>query len=316
MAVTLMLSGDALERHFARRLRGLFTRYEEVWRAIVVPLRVPGDIQLRLVDPNIEWFAMSHYSMYCYLGMASEYLAQAPERPYWYDDVFVHLQAARDLYREVLVSLTQIWGKAFAHLDDSRSALNHAINDLSPDSSDFDKKLAKDDLIVRSYRDAMAHDPRLGQRISNGHLLVPHHRHLPPKRMKQPPLLWSAIKSLPDTEMVRLDEMARSLLDRTLVNINGRWKGVGAAMLLLPANETYQQMAMIGKFSPYDSEPEPSDDQWGDTQTLSFQTPPTGGISPANDLDRPGFSMLSWLLWSGRGISGYIPPDPPADKST
>jgi len=69
--LTIRANGDDIERSNWDRLESYVHRYEEVWRALVAPLRAPNSILFRDgIDKDFEEFAMCHYTSYVNLARA------------------------------------------------------------------------------------------------------------------------------------------------------------------------------------------------------------------------------------------------------
>lgn len=61
--VSLVTHGDQVEQETWAKLEQYLSKYELVWRTLVVPLRATGSIYLRSgVDEDLETFAMNNYT--------------------------------------------------------------------------------------------------------------------------------------------------------------------------------------------------------------------------------------------------------------
>ena len=63
--ISLLSHGDQLETETWTELKTYLSKYEIIWRILVVPLRAPGSIYLRSgINPDLETFAMNNYTAY------------------------------------------------------------------------------------------------------------------------------------------------------------------------------------------------------------------------------------------------------------
>lgn len=249
MPYTIQSHGDMYEQRFYPYLAALFPNYEAFWRDVIVPMTmrdIDGQVWLRPgVARDLELLSMSHYSCYYHLGVAHELLTLLNERPYLCDDSFLHLEAALALVDRFLRDCGKVWRDLFS------TPRDHFFTTLRTDNW-RSKKSCFDALSVEVglYRNAIAHDPKLGQIVvrADGTIWIPRSNKLP----RNNPPTWSEIASFkfPD-EFEDLKVLVDRLKTEVPNAINDLWPEILDEFLKLSqTNEDYQMMACIGKFQP------------------------------------------------------------------
>jgi hypothetical protein len=249
MPYTLQDHGDVYEQRFYPYLAALFPNYEAFWQSIIVPMTmrdIDGQIWLHPgVAKSLELLAMSHYSCYYHLGIAHELLSLLNEKPYLYDDFFLHIEAALALVDRFLRDCGKVWRELFAT---PRDLFFTALR-----TDDWKSKKSRFDALsneVGLYRNAIAHDPKLGQVVvqADGTIWIPHFSKLP----RSNPPTWSEISEFnrPD-DFVDLNILVERLKAEVPLTINDLWPEILEEFLKLSqTNEDYQKMARVGKFQP------------------------------------------------------------------
>jgi hypothetical protein len=256
---TIENDGDIWEKRFHPRLFPFFPNYDEFWRTVIVPMTmrdIDGTIDLRPnVDRDLELLAMSHYSCYCHLGVAHELLELVAEKPYLYDDLFFHIDASVEMVtKRFLKYCDKVWKKV--NPSQKHQSIEGKLGyDWRAKESAF-KDWAQE---VICYRNAMTHDPKLGQVVSSSDqkLWIPKYDKLCQKHGGKPTndLTWSEVRAFSfDIDFVRLNELADHFLHDVPTKINDLWPKLTEEFSKLSTLDTYQQLARIGPYKPTKSQ--------------------------------------------------------------
>jgi hypothetical protein len=213
--------GDNTEVHLWSLLKNDFPMYEQFWRRYVVPLTFrlrPGlppekAIRLRPAAKRFERMAMTHYSVFHYLGYATE-----------------RIRFAKDDDRLLA-------GDAFYRLDSSIDNLQYFLDELHHIGGDFDIKFPKEQVknakkprqvsrdtvpielrMITDYRDTLLHNPVLGRAIDRGVEKLPKWEHL--SKAKES---WFCSERLSDDELIATRSLLESLRLRYCEYLDKKW---------------------------------------------------------------------------------------------
>src|ERR1035437_8458877 len=93
--VSLLSHGDQLEKETWTKLEPYLSKYEIVWRMLVVPLRAPGSIYLRVgINPDLETFAMNNYTAYVNMTRALSKIESNADDLKFAEEIWANLQRA------------------------------------------------------------------------------------------------------------------------------------------------------------------------------------------------------------------------------
>lgn len=210
MTWTLREHGDRFERDHWDLLQDTWPNYEVLWREFIVPLTGrPEHIQLRPdTDPLLEAMCMTHYSIFYHLGTAHgllQALQNGSDSEYaeCYDEIFFHMSSSTEMVQRFLLVLREIrnilgfYGKEYStataerlvsgRLANVRAELTTFLTSLDQ-PEELVKKLWKTGDDIRSYRNVMTHNPRIGTLIDpKGGTYLPKQHKLSEYR------LWSSV---------------------------------------------------------------------------------------------------------------------------
>jgi hypothetical protein len=163
-AISLINDGDYLEKETWPRLEPYLSKYEVVWRMLVVPLRAARSIYLRPgIDPNLETFAMNNYTAYVNMTRALRKIDSKVDDFRFAEEIWANLQRAvevaikaaaafSDLYRdctrkEAKINTGQL-DSAETSVKIYRNRLHHPILATLKDESET-RLIAKRDKIEK-----------------------------------------------------------------------------------------------------------------------------------------------------------------------
>lgn len=106
--VSLLKDGDQIERSTWGKLQPYLSKYELIWRAVVVPLRVKGSIYFQEgIDENLERFAMNNYTAYVNMVRALEKIESKADELKYAEEIWANLQRALEVARKGSMCLFQ-----------------------------------------------------------------------------------------------------------------------------------------------------------------------------------------------------------------
>ncbi len=249
MNYVLKSNGDYWEKRFHDRLSPLFPNYESFWQKVVVPSTMRDSNKdpslCEGLDRDFELLVMSHYSAYFHFGVALELLESADQNYYLYDDFFFHVDAGVKMTERFLRHCMKLWRKV-----EGLKAQN--IDTVL--SVEWAQKKSEFDALKnepRVYRDAIAHDPRLGMKIMKNKLHVPIYSKLLNSNGGRATLTWCEVKSLsPETDFIGLKDVAIHLVQGVLSSVDALWPEIIEKFNHLASLDSYQKLARTGRYYP------------------------------------------------------------------
>jgi hypothetical protein len=140
--ISLVNQGDQLEQETWTKLQPYLSKYEEVWRLLVVPLRDINSIYLRPgIDADLETFAMNNYTAYVNMARALEKIESNADDLKYSEEIWACLQRAVEVAKKAADAFSKVYGEC------SRSGIR--INTLQLDNAEASVKI---------YRNRL-HDP-------------------------------------------------------------------------------------------------------------------------------------------------------------
>jgi hypothetical protein len=252
---TIENDGDVWEKRFHPRLFPLFPNYDEFWRIVIVPMTIRennGGIDLRpAVNRDLELLAMSHYSCYYHLGVASELLESVGKLPCLYDDFFLHLGASVEMINErFLVYCDKIWEQT-GLLETRRRFVDMLGDNWRVCKAAFDA-LAEEASL---YRNATAHNPKLAQALDRNtqKFWYPNKAALDHNKN----MTWSDVAKLSfPSDFVERESLVYRLMAEVTSSINALWPELiglfkylmtlNAYRDLIPTNVRPTEVGVIG----------------------------------------------------------------------
>jgi hypothetical protein len=199
--ITLEVQGDDEEKKGWSFVKGVLPQYEAFWRHYVYPLRSEGSIYFREnLDPEFEYMAMCHYSVFINLYRAVRKITERTEDFKFVEEIYSHLHRAVEMAKETVNTFIKIYAECAGS---------------KPKLSEAELETARVRLSV--YRNLL-HEPILATVKDGGRRLVPD-----PEAMKTS-MLWSAIRKLPPENLIPVEQQLHADLRRTSSVLQDHWK--------------------------------------------------------------------------------------------
>ena len=110
--VSLVNQGDQLEQETWTKLQPYLSKYEEVWRLHVVPLRAKDSIYLRPgIDADLETFAMNNYTAYVNMARALEKIDNNADDLKYSEEIWANLQRAVEVAKKAADAFSKVYGE-------------------------------------------------------------------------------------------------------------------------------------------------------------------------------------------------------------
>jgi hypothetical protein len=218
--ISLLSHGDQVERETWAELQPYLSKYEVVWRMLVVPLRAPGSIYLRpSINSELEAFAMNNYTAYVNMARALSKIEHKADDLKFSEEIWANLQRAV----EVAIKAA----KAFSDLYRNCTRKEAKISSQQLDSAETSVKI---------YRNRL-HDPILATlKDENGTRLIP-------KRDKiERYNLWTKVMFDCDlTDFVPVERQLRDDFFRVCSSLQDFWTQIEKLSAELLQNAEYQR---------------------------------------------------------------------------
>lgn len=155
--VSLLKDGDQIERATWGKLQPYLSKYELIWRVVVVPLRIPGSIYFQKgIDENLERFAMNNYTAYVNMVRALEKVESKADELKYAEEIWANLQRAL----EVAKKAADAFSKAFSEF---------TRKDANIDTQQLDNA----EESVKVYRNRLHHPILATLKDEQGNRLIP-----------------------------------------------------------------------------------------------------------------------------------------------
>ncbi len=226
--VSLLESGDAMEREWWPQLQPYVSKYEVLWRMHVEPLRSPGSIYLRDgINKDFEIFAMNHYTTYVNLARAFDKIESGSEDLKYAEEIWSNLQRAA----EVAINATN----AFTNIARECTRADPRVNTA---------KLLQVEQSIKDYRNLL-HEPMPGTvKDSGGTLLIPR------RDLLEKYFLWTTVMyHRDDSDFVPVETQLRDDFGRLCAVLQDLWSQIEDASRRLVTNREYLTRRAAGSAS-------------------------------------------------------------------
>lgn len=284
MHYTLSEDGDDQEKRYWSYLEPVFPNYELFWREFIIPLtNRPSNIRIRKdVDEKLERMAMAHYSAYYHLGRAYEILRerQYPLRDFG-GEVLFHMGVAIDMVEELCFSIEGIkeqldgteakmkteddlvelakkffkkeYTRQFKNWIERHKPVSIRVHDktsvlrqaLSKHASGFRGTAGE----IRSLRNAVAHNPLIGQIVWDDQIFIPR-----PENLGKYSLWTKVFYEHDKNDFLPLEKHLDACLRELSEKINFLWEHLISWMRELKKHPKYQHLEQVTQAS-YIGEP-------------------------------------------------------------
>ncbi len=244
---TLRTDGDRHEKELWPLLSKDFPLYEKLWQRLIVPMT-------RRIDPSVsmtsnarnrlrkdisvrdERIAMSHYSVFYFVGRAVRRLAQdeaAMENP---EDVFFLLDSAGDNLRRFCLALNEFardWGGQI----------------FEPRIANFPKGFRPFEEI-EAYRDALLHNAVLGRGVNVKKVFLPKWHPRPPiSPLDRVGESWSKAQQLKQEDLIDTKALFDRLFQELFALLDELWS---AALHAIESPAVVAKMMQVLRISELD----------------------------------------------------------------
>ena len=277
--ILLLRHGDELETETWTALEPYLSKYEEVWRMHVVPLRAPGSIYFRPgIDPNLETFAMNNYTAYVNMARAFWKIESNADDLKFAEEIWANLQRAV----EVAIKAAKAFSDFYRDCTRNEARINT-------------ERLDSAETSVKIYRNRL-HDPVLATlKDENGIRLIP-------KRDKIDKYnLWTKVMFDRDlSDFVPVETQLRDDFSRVCSSLQDFWAQIEKLSVELLHNAEYQRRTPATVSSGMDVRYRIIDQ---DSSSVATASVPMSASGSFNVSDAPPSASDSPPSWFKSGIS-------------
>lgn len=247
---TLLSNGDRHEKELWPLLSKDFPLYEKLWQRLIVPMTLRVDSSASMtnnerhrlrkdISPLYERIAMSHYSVFYFVGRAVKRLSQdeaVMENP---EDVFFLLDSSGDNLKRFCNALNKFAGDWDEHI-------------FTSDIATFPKKFRPYEEID-AYRDALLHSAVLGRSVNVEKGSLPKwHRRPPISPLAQVKESWAKAGLLSQKDLIDTRILFDRLMRELFALLDELW---GAALHALESPAAVAKMAQVFRIPHTDHYP-------------------------------------------------------------
>jgi hypothetical protein len=108
--ISLVSHGDQLEQDTWTKLEPYLSKYEVVWRMLVVPLRDTGSVYLRSdIDADLETFAMNNYTAYVNMSRALDKIESNADDLKFAEEIWANLKRTVEVAKKAEAAFSKVY---------------------------------------------------------------------------------------------------------------------------------------------------------------------------------------------------------------